>query len=307
MRVKSSTDGRMPIPVALLVLAAVAGCGSSESQSSATAVTTSTAATASTQIVTDAGVGSPPAGEPWDVLFLASRFELATADVVAQYELLAEESLGVDVRMQDSTGQPQTAWEILQQIRNLGFPGMAEEVAESEVIIVVAYPQGSDEGAPTQIDEARDRCRRPGQDTQPPDPGVVGTAEFWEPYRVLLDQIYTEIWRLREGTPTVLVAGDVYDGYLANQRSVGVEEECRAWFEAWSDAARETAEAHGAKWVSIYDLLNGPGHDIVPQEMGWTGPSEREPTLGSRNLNDIGSALVADALAGVGFVPADAP
>ncbi len=301
MRVKSLIAGRLPIPVALVVFAAMTGCGSSEPGPS------STAATTSSQLETEAGAGLPPPGEGWDLLFLASRFEVATADVVAQYEQRAEEFLGVDVTFQDLTGQPETAWEILQQVRDVGFPGMAEEVAESEIIIVVAYPQGSDEGAPTHIDEARDKCKRPGQNPEPPDPGVVATAEFWEPYRVLLDQIYTEIWRLREGTPTVLVAGDVYDGFIANQRSASIENECRAWFEAWSDVAREAADEHGAKWVSIYDLLNGPSHDIAPPEMGWTGPSERQPTLGVRKLNDIGSAMVADALAAVGFVPADVP
>ena len=301
MRIKSDFARQIPIPVALVLIAAVTGCGSSESDSS------STSATTSTQIATKTEVGLPSPGEPWDVLFLASRYEVATADVVSQYGQLAEESLGVDVRVPDLTGQSETAWEALQQIRNVAFPGWAEEVAESEIIILVAYPQGSDEGGPTQIDEEREKCKRPGQDTEPPDSGAVATTEFWEPYRALLDQIYDEIWRLREGTPTVLVAADVYDGFLANQRSVGIEEECRAWFEAWSKATRETAEAHGAKWVSLYDLLNGPNHDIVPSEMGWTGPSEGQPTISIRQLNDIGSVMVADALAAVGFEPTDAP
>ena len=301
MRIKSSIARQIPIPVALLLLTAVTGCGSSESGSSGTAAMTSS------PITTEAGAGLPQPGEPWDVLFLASRSEVATADVFAQYEQLSEESLDIDVRIQDPTGQPETAWQILQQIRNVGFPGMAEEVADSEIIVVVAYPQGSNEGAPTQIDEERDKCKRPGQNTERPDPGAVSTAEFWEPYRALLDQIYTEIWQLRGGSPTVLVAADVYDAFLSNQRSMGIEGECRAWFEAWSDVAREAAEAHGAKWVSLYDLLNGPDHDIDPPEMGWTGPTERHPTISFRQLNDIGSAMVADALAAVGFEPADAP
>lgn len=302
MRIKSWITGRGRIPLALLVLVTVAGCGSSGSGSSAPT-------TMNSQITAEAGVGVglPPPGEPWDVLFLASRFEVSTADVLARYQQLAEESLGVAVRVRDLPTQTAEAWPVLQQIRNVGFPGVAEEVAESEIIIVVVYSQGSDEGGPTHIDEAREKCKRPGQNTEPPDPGVVATAEFWEPYRALLDQIYTEIWQLRRGTPTVLVAGDVYDGFITNQRSVSIEEECRAWFEAWSDVTRETAEAHGAKWVSLYDLLNGPDHDIEPREMGWIGPSEQQPTLGSRQLNDIGSVMVADALAAVGFVPADAP
>ena len=302
MRIQSLVAHPTRLLAGLVLLVAATGCGSSEGESSDTGATSTT----TTQTAAEAEVSLPAPGEPWDVLFLASKFEVATEYVLSQYEELAEEFLGVDVRVKGLTTESTKAWSILQQVRNLGFPGMAEEVAEAEIIVVIAYPQGSDEGAPTQIDEARDVCKRPGN-TKPMDSDVVAGEEFWEPYRLLLDQIYTEIWRLRDGTPTVLIAGEVSEGYLPTQRDVGIEEECRAWFEAWSNASRQAAEAHGARWVSLYDLLNGPGHDIDPFEMGWTGPTELQPTLGTRKLNDVGSALVADALAAAGFTPAEAP
>jgi hypothetical protein len=33
------------------------------------------------------------------------------------------------------------------------------------------------------------------------DPPVVPTVEDWQPYRDVLDEIYNEIWKLREGRP----------------------------------------------------------------------------------------------------------
>lgn len=76
-------------------------------------------------------------------------------------------------------------------------------------------------------------------------------AEYWQPYREVLDAIYAEIWTLRDGLPTVLVASDTHDAYLGKQQEAGIESQCRAWREAWSSVEAEAAVDHGAVMVSI--------------------------------------------------------
>ena len=61
------------------------------------------------------------------------------------------------------------------------------------------------------------------------------------------------------------------------------------------------SEAHGATWVSIYDVLNGPDHDWDPRELGYVGPTEQHPVMFFGKPNEVGAPMIVDALVAAGF------
>ena len=134
-----------------------------------------------------------------------------------------------------------------------------------------------------------------------------GSGDYFthsQPAQLIADD---EIWDLREGKPTVLIATDMPTSYIGRRREAGIEEECRAWLESWSDEIRDAAQEHGATMVSLYDVANGPNHDVDWVELGHTGSSDKYAAIWFGTPNEIGSAIVADALAGAGFEPTEMP
>ena len=132
------------------------------------------------------------------------------------------------------------------------------------------------------------------------EPPVVPTVEDWQPYRDVLDEVYDEIWKARGGRPVVLRAHDIYNGFIAPWREVGIEAECTANWEVEMQVIREAAEANGAVFVSFFDVFNGPEHDEDPREKGWIDDD-------GMHANDDGGAVAAEALAAVGFELSEPP
>ncbi len=96
----------------------------------------------------------------------------------------------------------------------------------------------------------------PGLEWEPP---VVPSVEDWQPYRDVLDQVYDDIWKLREGRPVVLRAHDICNPFIAPWRELGIEPECTANWEIEMQLIQEAAEANGAVFVSFFDAFNGRG------------------------------------------------
>ena len=289
----------------------VAACGGSGPEDAATTVTESAAGASTSETVGDtsqtaAPVAVPGPGDPWDVLFLAEENWSFSPDAAQAYARRAGEALGVEVRFLDTSWLISWAWELLRQVRDEAYPGLGDMVREAEIIVVTAFAERSDNGDPTQIDRDDANCLWDTSAVNPRPPQVT-TPEYWEPYRTLLDDLYTEIWALRDGAPTVLLTVDYHQPYYGRNVEAGIEAECRAWLEALSGVAREVGEAHGATFVSAYDVLNGPNHDLDPVALGYVGPSELKPSTYSNAPNEVGSEMVADAIASAGLEPTTRP
>ncbi len=112
----------------------------------------------------------------------------------------------------------------------------------------------------------------------------------------MLEQIYDEIWAVRDGEPVVLLVPNALVPAMAAWREAGIEAECTEAMEAWNDAIGRAAETGGATLVSTYDVFNGPGHDEDPREKGWIGSD-------GIHLNGEGKAVIAELLAAAGFEP----
>lgn len=301
------------VSFAILMLTAV-GCGSEESEpttttappatSAATTTTTTAPATTATTTTTTAAqpeLELPGPDEPWDLLFLA--YGLTLGDAAPQmYAERAEQDLGVEVNLHNENGVYPDVLELLGHIGGGSYPDLSDPIRQAEIIVLQPAPHYSDGSNQTAINADLMNCSMKISTTDPKPPETT-TAEYWQPYRQLLDAVYTEIWTLREGLPTVLIAIDTHDPYLDKQREAGIESQCTAWQEAWSSAEAQTAVENGAVMVSIYELLNGPGHDVDPVEMGYVGPTEQYPTIHWTTPNEVAAEMVVEALVAVGFEP----
>jgi len=259
-------------------------------------------------LVAACGSSSPdtegfPAGEPVDLVYIADSGGWGVAE---RYAELAAAALDREVRLHDHRIGGMSMSRVPALVRD----SLAEVVAEAEIIVLYAHPGGLEYNLPlpniltcfTAADAVEDPDYSgewtPGMEWE--DPPVVPMVEDWQPYRDILDEAYDEIWKLREGRPVVLRAHDIYNGFIAPWREVGVEAECTANWEVEMEVIREAAEANGAVYVSFFDVFNGPRHDEDPREKGWMADD-------GMHANDTGGSVAAEALAAVGFEVSEPP
>lgn len=284
---------RITIGIVAFILAA-SGCGGDDAAGSqapeeADVTTTITSAAEPTTTTEASPVAWPADGEPWDLLYISDSGGYGVADVLAER---ASEELGVDVRVYDHASGGLSAVTALARVRGDTYPDISDWVRESEIIVVYGNPEESG------VDLEIGTCVSTSiAEREPPAPQ---TAEDYAPYREILDELYAEIWKLREGTPTVLRAVDIYNPAISAWREAGIEPECTDHWELWSGVMRDAAEANGAVMVSPYDLFNGPDHDEDPREKGYIGPDGQHTT-------PEGAAAIADAIAAEGFEPTPPP
>ena len=287
---------RWLIPLTLVVsLLSVAGCDDSGTDPTTTEPTTTEATT--TLVFADAVVW-PESGEAWDVLFIADRSS-PIGDVVAEaYRQRAEDAVGAEVAEVESPIPYPRVSAVLDSLQDDDVEWMWDPVRQAEIIVVQTWPRETPEG-----NEFGECQKLAFLEPVPPDPAVYEADEYWAEFRAALDGVYDEIERLRDGVPTVLIGTDSYNSSYDVEQDAGIVDECSAFFEWFSGVQRDIAEEHGAMWVSTYDVINGPGHDIDAIEAGSIGPSDAMPDLEYHEPNEIGSVMIADALANLGFEP----
>ena len=292
------------IAVSCLLLAS---CGEKESTDSTTSTTSTTVPTPTTMAVQDeasSDAGPFPAGEPVDLLVMTDSSGIGVAE---RYAPLAAEALDREIRVHNWArgGEPITV--ILDWVQTT----LADKVAEAEIIVVYGFPGGLEYDLPEPsllaCDEALDAVLVPEEYTGDWTPGpkweptpVVATVEDWQPYRDVLDQVYDEIWKLRDGQPTIIRTYDVPWGLVAAWKELGIEAECIANWEIKAQVEREAAEANGAGFVSLFDVFNGPNHDEDPVEKGWM----KDDLM---HAGDEGLDVIAATLAAYGFEVSQPP
>lgn len=284
---------RLRSVVAVGLVASLAACGGS-----ATPVVTAPpiAPTTPAETATPGSDAGPfPAGEPIDFVLLADS---GGGGVARLYAAKAEEALGGEIRIHDFSRGGATATDILNGIQNL----WTSDVADAEIIVFYVHPGGYEVPGVGPCLQAVNWDSPVPPSTFPPalDPPEPTTVEDWQGYRDTLDQIYDEIWRLRQGQPTIVRAYGVWLQWLGQWRHLGIESACVATEEAVDQARREAAEAHGATFVSAMDVFGGPAHDEDPVEKGWISED-------GMHLSEEGVGVLVDALAAVGFEVSEPP
>ncbi len=263
---------------AVLVGSLVAACGSSSSDA-----------------------GQFPAGEPVDLVYISDSGGLEVAE---RYVELAAEALDREVRFHDHRIGGLSMSTVPSMVRG----SLAGVVGEAEIIVLYAHPGGLEYNLPQPnimtcfeaLDTLEEDYLGPGFDLAEWEPPVVATVEDWQPYGDVLAEVYDEIWKAREGRPVVLLAHDIYNGFVAPWRELGIEAECTANWEVEMQVIRAAAEENGAVFVSFFDVFNGPEHDEDPRAKGWMADD-------GMHANGKGGSVAAEALAAVGFAVSEPP
>jgi hypothetical protein len=308
---------RWLVPLTLVVLLLPACSDSGDEAANATLAPTTTAAavttttaptttvapatTTTTTTVPESVVALPGPGEPWDLLFFGFD-DVFTQQPAELYGALAADELGVDVRTVQPAGFSHVwAATLLARLYGTVYPPLGEYVPPAEIIVLFSRPGEALDGFDDYIVEDFERCWWRPLEGEPPETDLP--ADYWDRFRSDLDEVYTELWRLRESTPTVMRTIDLYNPSLPQQRDGGIEAECTAWFESLSTQMAEAATEHGSTFVSLYDLFNGPNHDLDPAEVGYIGPTDLDPGAPWYRSTETGSELIAERLAEEGFEP----
>ena len=274
----------------LVVAIGLAGCSGTDESAETTDAPTQVAEQATTTKAQATTTAAPPEpAEPWDLLYLSDSLGRGVAERLSVH---AAEVLGVSVRAHDHAHNYLYVADALELLRDeRSYPQLADVARNAEIIVLHLAPLEMEAVAP-----GIESCDSPVA-IGAPEPYTI---DDWEPYREALQQVYDEIWELREGQPTVLMTLDWPTGRLSQLRDRGIDDVCIENGVTLSAAIREVAEANGATMVSLYDLFNGPDHQDDPNDRGWMA-SDRV------HFSDAGIQAIVDALAAAGFEPPTGP
>jgi hypothetical protein len=111
---------------------------------------------------------------------------------------------------------------------------------------------------------------------------------------------WSEIFRLRNGQPTILRTMDLYNPKISIQNKKNISLDCTMCWENFSEAIRIAAEAYNIPFLRRYDAFNGVNHDEDPREKGYILADYKHPT-------DLGAQVIAELLAQMGYQPVPPP
>ncbi|MDO8107039.1 SGNH/GDSL hydrolase family protein [Isoptericola sp. b441] len=230
-----------------------------------------------------------PTDEPWDLVWFSDSGGIGVADLWAQR---ITEDVGVEVVVHDYAVGGLGAGQVLAWIDDTptALPVLRQEIADAEIVVVYGNPGDASDTLDVGLclDVSQYHHAAPTASTE---------ADF-APYRQILDSIYQVVFDLREDKQTIVRATDMYAPTISAWREFGVDTECTAAWETWSDSIRQVADAWGVPTVSLYDAYNGADHTADPRQAGVIGPDGAHP-------NDAGRALIVETLAAAGYEPVD--
>jgi len=196
--------------------------------------------------------------EQWDLVLISDS---SGWDVADEFAIEIEQDLGIDVVVHDFATSEFSAKEALQALRGENpRPGdrkldnWPEIIKNAEVIVFYANP----------INTATGEWDCMVFDTPP----VDCSPETFDGYVETLDQIYKEIFRLRNGAPTIVRAFDAYMPWIEMWNRWGLETECGVCWKNYNAAIHHAAELNNVPVANAYDAFNGSEHNEDPVEKG---------------------------------------
>lgn len=122
------------------------------------------------------------------------------------------------------------------------------------------------------------------------------SPETFERFQSDLRGIIDGILDLRDGKPTIIRLGS-YWGRPSSWERDNARDACRACVETYTDAIEQVAEEYGVPFVSFLDILNGPSHDLDPDDQGYIGTD-------NVHMSEEGIRALADSIWSLGISPA---
>jgi hypothetical protein len=231
-------------------------------------------------------------GDTWDLLWISDSSGWGVAEIYGRY--IAEDN-NVEVRVQDSWVGGLSAGQILQGLKeqntkNFDLDKLHDRIAESEVIVIYGNPEDS-------TDPSNPGDWNCGQSSI--DKCYVNncSVDSFSNYIVNLKEIYSIIFEIRQGKPTIIRAIDAYNPALvSNCQPDGVFEACVACWENYNEAIHQAAEEMGVEVAPVFDTWNGLDHTENPVEKGYTREDNVHPS-------ELGATVIAQLLRELGYEP----
>lgn len=224
--------------------------------------------------------------EQWDLVLISDSSGWGIAEAFAAE---IEQDLGIDVVVHDFATSELSAAEALQAL--LGEnprPGdgkldnWPEIIEGAEVIVFYANP----------INTATGEWDCMVFDTPP----VDCSPETFNGYVETLDQIYKEIFRLRNDAPTIIRAFDAYMPWIEMWNRWGLEAECGVCWQNYNAAIHYAAEMNNVPVANVYDAFNGNEHNDDPVEKGLIRSD-------GTHTNEAGVEIIVQLLRELGYEP----
>ncbi len=133
--------------------------------------------------------------------------------------------------------------------------------------------------------------------------GQCGVTDPLECFRIAVttfetnwDAIVVEILALRGTQNTILRTMDVYNPFVAEQKTLGIFSEVKPFLDEVDAHIQASAQQNGIPCARIYAAFNGPAGDQDALAGGLISTDLLHP-------NDAGHTLIADQLSALGYAP----
>jgi len=265
------------IPSTLLILSLLVACNSETTFSTESIPTDTILPATHTPTHTPAKTSTvTPTEEPeeWTYVVLGDSTSWGFPDFYAKY---IESDLGINVTVLNRSRSDLSSGRLLEMIRE--DQELRSEIENATVISYTANPTDHI-GLRLSSGYGKHDC----------------SDEALEGYKADLEEIVSEIFALRQGSPTIIRAMDLYCPTYGRweKREDGMFDEYRRCFDAVNDVIRQVAEENNIPLANVYDVFNGINHDEDPVEKGYI-LSDGEHT------NRTGSQVIADVFRELGY------
>jgi hypothetical protein len=216
--------------------------------------------------------GTPKPGE---VLHLVVLGDFQSFGFGEDYARQIESDLGVKVELGDLTMGGYTPANLLNDLRNGTGSRMGIQRAVKQANVVVFSV------APLDIIKEQEN----GQ--------LDCSTTVLAGYKGTLDSVYSEIFALRKGQPTLIRTKDYFCNFYSDWKKAGKYEDHRRCWEAWNGVIHQAAADHKVPVAEVFAAFNGPSYEQDPLDKGLQDDNGLP--------NEAGNKLIADQFRKLGY------
>jgi len=273
----------------------LAGCASS-GQASAISPTQTPApqepvkAATPTAQPTETAVIPTPTQELWHLLILGDSSVWNAADI---YPPIIERDLGHKVVVEDYSLGGLLMSEVLQVLKTgesirPELLSLSKTISHAEMVVMfIGIPAGSI--------NPKNPFNQDGCISGDSPPENCNPASL-EQYTTDLKWIWGEIFRLRNGQPTILRTMDLYTPLINQYNENGILLACTRCLENYSNAIHLAAEAYHIPFIRRDDIYDGVNHDEDAVAKGYILEDGEHPS-------NLEAQLIAEQLSQLGYEP----
>jgi hypothetical protein len=292
-----------PLFLSVICLCFLAACGSKVEKSTEaqptwtlSAPTTFVPSPSETDPVLTPTQSAMPLGSDvtWHLVIIseASGWGLGTA-----FANQIQNDLGVKVVLDDFAIDNLTTQDVLEVLKNdtssiPGLSNLTEALKNADVVLLTPGPVYASNLATLVTIQ---RCF--GAASGVPDPCA---PDAFDSYTTDLEAIWTKIFELRAGKPTILRGLDAATPLIRVWIANGTYETCTTCWEAYSAAAHKASDKFLIPFFSRYDIFNGKDHRTDPFIIGYVRGDGIHP-------NDSAQIYASQLLAELGYEPTRIP